>query len=53
LNHANLNHPESFLGSPTFGVARFGRTERTSGFPLLIPLSETARQIQLMLRLQF
>ena len=53
LNHANLNNPDSFLGSPTFGLATYGRTESASGFPLLAPLHETARTIQLMLRVEF
>ncbi|MDP8982452.1 MAG: carboxypeptidase regulatory-like domain-containing protein [Acidobacteriota bacterium] len=53
LNHANLNNPASFFGSPDFGVAQYGRREANSGFPLLAPLNETARQIQLMLRLEF
>jgi hypothetical protein len=53
LNHANLNNPDSFLGSPTFGLATYGRTELASGFPLRAPLRETARTIQLMLRMDF
>lgn len=53
LNHANLNNPSSFLGSPNFGVALYGRQEVNNGFPLLTPLSETSRQIQLLLRVEF
>ena len=53
INHANLNNPDSRLTSPTFGLAIYGRTENASGFPLLAPLHETARTIQLMLRLEF
>lgn len=53
LNHTNLNNPDNRLGSPTFGVATYGRQGRASGFPAVIPLNETARQVQLSLRLQF
>ena len=53
LNHANLNNPDSLITSPTFGVAAYGRTEQASGFPAVTPLNETARQLQLILRLSF
>jgi hypothetical protein len=53
LNHANLNPPDSQLGSQTFGVALFGRRGRDTGFPALIPFQETARQVQFILRLEF
>ena len=53
VNHANLNNPASFFGAPNFGVALYGRREVNNGFPLLSPLNETARQVQLMLRLEF
>ena len=53
INHANLNNPSSFLGADSFGAAQYGRREINSGFPLLSPLSETARQIQVLLRLEF
>ena len=53
LNHANLNNPVSYLGDNSFGEASYGRQEQNSGFPLLTPLTETARLVQLMLRLQF
>jgi outer membrane receptor protein involved in Fe transport len=53
LNHANLNNPDALLGSPTFGIASYGRQGRQSGFPAVSPFNETARQIQLMLRLEF
>jgi hypothetical protein len=53
FNHANLGNPQTFLGSPNFGVAQYGRTEAASGFPLLQPLSESARQIQIMLQVHF
>ena len=53
FNHANLNNPESSYGAPDFGVALFGRREVNNGFPLLSPLNETARQTQLLLRLEF
>lgn len=53
LNHANLNNPASYYGTADFGVALYGRRELNNGFPLLAPLNETARQIQILLRLEF
>ena len=53
LNHANLGNPDSFLGSPDFGVATFGRQEVSTGAPTVFPLRETARQVQLLVRLTF
>jgi hypothetical protein len=53
LNHANLGQPDSQMTSPTFGEALYGRMGQNSGFPSLVPLSETARQIQVLLRLEF
>jgi hypothetical protein len=53
LNHANLNNPDNLYGSPTFGLATYGRQGTASGFPAVAPLNETARQIQLLLRLEF
>jgi len=53
LNHANLNNPQANLGAPDFGVASYGRTDRNAGFPSLAPLNETARQVQLIFRVEF
>jgi hypothetical protein len=55
LNHANLNNPNAMLQSPdgTFGNATYGRRGTSTGFPALIPFRETARQVQLVLRLVF
>jgi hypothetical protein len=53
LNHANLNNPDSLLGSPTFGLATYGRQGTASGFPAVSPVNETARQIQVLLRIEF
>ena len=53
FNHANLNNPQSTLGSTQFGQALYGRQEKNPGFPSLIPLNETARQVQLLLRVEF
>ncbi len=53
LNHANLNNPDNLLGSPTFGLATWGRAGTASGFPAVSPVNETARQVQLLLRLEF
>jgi hypothetical protein len=53
LNHANLGNPDGVLGSPTFGVAQYGRQGRASGFPAVSPLSESARQFQMSVRVEF
>ncbi|HTA42515.1 MAG TPA: carboxypeptidase regulatory-like domain-containing protein [Bryobacteraceae bacterium] len=53
LNHANLNDPNGLLGSPTFGVETYGRQGTASGFPAVSPVNETARQVQVLVRLQF
>jgi hypothetical protein len=53
LNHANLGPPNPRLGEQSFGLASFGRTGRPSVFPALTPLAETARRLQLSLRLEF
>ena len=56
LNHANLNNPDSRLDlhtGSTFGQASWGRLDYNSGFPATVPLRETPRQIQLMVKLEF
>jgi hypothetical protein len=58
LNHANLNNPAAMLNpttvfQKTFGVATYGRQDSRSGFPSSVPLDETSRQIQLMVKLNF
>jgi hypothetical protein len=53
LNHANLNNPDNLLGDANFGVATYGRQGTPSGFPAVSPVNETARQIQLLLRIEF
>ena len=53
LNHANLNNPNSSLGSPDFGVATYGRTARPQAFPLTTPFEETGRQVRGMLTFEF
>jgi Carboxypeptidase regulatory-like domain/TonB-dependent Receptor Plug Domain len=53
LNHANLNNPDNLLGSPTFGLATYGREGTASGFPAVSPVNETARQIQVLVRIEF
>lgn len=53
LNHANLGNPDALITSPDFGVARYGRSGAASGFPAVAPLNETARQIQMILRIEF
>lgn len=53
LNHANLNNPDNLLGSPTFGLATYGRQGTASGFPAVSPVNETARQIQVLVRIEF
>ena len=53
LNHANLNPPGNIPGTSSYGVALFGTPRQSAGFPSLVPLAQTARQIQLMVRLSF
>lgn len=53
LNHANLNNPDNLLGDPNFGVATYGRQGTPSGFPAVTPVNETARQIQMLVRVEF
>jgi hypothetical protein len=52
LNHANLSTPMNVVG-PNFGISSYGRGGKAPVFPALTPFTETPRQIQLMLRLQF
>lgn len=53
LNHANLNNPDSLLGTADFGIATYGRLGAASGFPSVSPVNETARQLQVLVRFQF
>jgi hypothetical protein len=55
LNHANLNNPNSLLidDAAGFGQALYGRRELNSGFPVATPFNETARQVQVFLRVEF
>ena len=55
LNHANLNNPVNTMacsGCNQFAIAFYGRVE-SSGSPLMQPLVENGRQIQLMVRFEF
>jgi hypothetical protein len=54
FNHANLNNPDAYLqDGEQFGVAQYGRSGNAAAFPNLVPFDEAARQVQLMLRIQF
>jgi hypothetical protein len=53
FNHANLDNPDPVLGSPTFGQASRGRLDYNTGFPASVPLRETPRQIQFIVKLEF
>jgi hypothetical protein len=59
LNHANLNQPCTILNPTTtpscsgFGVATYGRSAQDSTLPVLSPVNDTSRQIQLIVRLTF
>ena len=53
LNHANLGTPNFSLNATDFGVAMRGRQGISTGFPAEIPFQETARLIQLIVRLQW
>ena len=53
LNHANLNTPTTTITSSSFGIARYGRAGADSALPVVSPVNDTSRQIQLIFRLQF
>jgi hypothetical protein len=53
LNHSNLTMPDAIFGAPNFGVARYGRYAPQSGLPILSPLDDSGRQVELMLRIMF
>jgi hypothetical protein len=53
LNHANLNLPNSVITISNFGTARYGRAGASAGLPLLSPVNDTSRQIQLIARIEF
>ena len=53
MNHANPANPDAVVGSPTFGQASRGRQDSTAGFPGLVPLRETPRVIQLIVKMEF
>jgi hypothetical protein len=53
LNHANLNNPDNNIADTTFGLETYGRQGTASGFPATSPVNETARQIQMLVRLEF
>ena len=53
FNHANLGNPDTFLGSPNFGLAQYGRRGFTSQAIGTSPLNELPRRVQLVLRVSF
>ena len=53
LNHANLNPPDNQPNTPGFGISLYGQPAASAGFPALIPLAETSRQVQLHVRISF
>lgn len=54
LNHANLHEPQdTLLGDTNFGVALYGRYGSQPGLPPTLPLADTSRQIQVLLRFEF
>jgi hypothetical protein len=53
LNQANLGTPITSLASKNFGLALFGRRGYDIGFPAVVPFRESARAIQLLLRVEF
>lgn len=54
LNHANLGLPFPYFDPASeFGVARYGRRGVSSGLPSIDAWSETARQVQVMFRVEF
>ncbi len=53
FNHTNLNNPDPFLESPSFGEALFGRQGFGSALPSVSPLNEQPRRIQFAVKLYF
>jgi hypothetical protein len=54
FNHTNLGSPAfSVVGSSDFGYALFGRQGVSTGFPALVPLNESPRRIQLLVKFIF
>jgi hypothetical protein len=56
FNHANLNNPSPdrvAVGAHNFAVAQYGRVEGMSQLFAAGPLNESARRIQMMLRISF
>jgi hypothetical protein len=53
LNHANLGSPQNLLQEPDFGIALKGTDLRPNGFQVFEPLAQSARQLQIRLRIQF
>jgi hypothetical protein len=53
FNHANLNAPDGYKDSPTFGQALYGQSTKSTGFTAVTPLAAQQRQIQLQIKLFF
>jgi hypothetical protein len=53
LNHANLNNPVASVLESDFGTAYYGRVGTRAAFPAQAPFDETARAVQLLLRVEF
>jgi len=53
LNHLNLGPPDNVLGSSTFGWSTYGRNLAGNGFPIITPLVETTRRLEVSLRVEF
>jgi len=53
FNHTNLNNPDPFLESPTFGEATFGRRGFGSSQYSAAPLNEQPRRVQLAVKVYF
>ncbi len=53
LNHSNLGRPSAAVGTDDFGIAKVGRREEETGFPAVLPLVESPRRVQVLLRFEF
>jgi len=53
FNHTNLNNPDPFLESPSFGEATFGRRGFGSSQYSAAPLNEQPRRIQFAVKVYF
>ncbi len=50
FNHTNLGNPDNATSSPTFGLATYGRQGFSGSLPIVSPIAEQPRRIQLAVK---